>query len=106
MSKELEKKIELMQEKVKVEKELEKLKVKDDGEGGRGIIVGVIVFLLPFVGIFTVESFGGKMACLGVSLLILLLGFNWYNQTKKKKKFIEFINKKFKNLEKKIKKKD
>ena len=58
---------------------------------------------MPFIGIFTVESVGGKMACLGISLLILLIGFNWYNQTKKKKKRLKIITKNLKEVDKKTK---
>lgn len=104
MNKELEEKIKLLREKEKTEKELEKLKVKnDDGGAAKDIIVGTIVFLIPFAGIFTAESFAGKMTCLVISLLILLIGFNWYNQKNKKKKRLEIINKKLKELDKKTK---
>ncbi len=89
----------LLEEQKKLEKELEKMKVKnDDGGAVKGIIFGIIVFLMPFIGIFTVESFTGKMVCLGISLLISLLILNWYNQTNKKKKRLKTIKQRLKEL--------
>jgi len=71
-------------------------------EDGRSLMVGIVLTLLPFVGIFTVESFSGKMVCLGIAALISLLIFNYYNQCKKKQ--LEKLEKELKRLKEEVKK--